>query len=121
MNGKRRANEMGRREIARSNRGRAVKGSGRALEGRDLPQMLSVRLSGDLVSALRAVAADRSASVSELIREGAAIVVTMAQSAPYWVVFSRVDNGSISDARRYANASSSTASSATEFRAARLS
>ncbi len=90
MRDDRRRDERTRREAAQSHRGEVVPGSGRALEPRALPQMISVRLDADLVSDLREVAQERGTTVSDLLREGAAMVVVRSRSTPYTYRVSQV-------------------------------
>lgn len=73
--------EAERRELAQTNAGDVVAGSGRALAGRRLGQMVSVRLEPELVAELRGVAGRRGVSLSDLLRDGARLVIA-ADAAP---------------------------------------
>ena len=63
------------REEAQAHAGEIVEGSGTRGSSRRLPQMVSVRLDGGLVAALRALARQRGVTMSELLREGAECVL----------------------------------------------
>jgi hypothetical protein len=78
-----RASEKERRRLAQDHRGEVVEGSGEVIEPRRLDQMLSVRLDPDLVVGLRELAASTGASVSDLLRQGALLVLQEAHSIPY--------------------------------------
>ena len=75
MSKERRENEAARREKAQAHAGEIVGGSGRQGKPRRMAQMISVRLDGELVSRLRTVAEQRGVTVSELLREGAQLIV----------------------------------------------
>jgi predicted DNA-binding ribbon-helix-helix protein len=75
MSEKRRDNEIARRERAQAHAGEVISGSGRRGKPRRMGQMVSVRLDGELVSTLRAIAEQRGVTVSDLLREGAEQVV----------------------------------------------
>jgi len=85
-----RAGEAERRRVAQEHRGEVVAESGKALEGRSVPQMVSVRLDPELVGELRALARARGTSVSELLREGAALVASKSRMVNTWVHVSRI-------------------------------
>ena len=70
-----RASEKARREEAQAHAGVIVAGSGKLGKPRRMPRMVSVRLDGELVAELRAVARQRNTTISELLREGAEIIV----------------------------------------------
>ncbi len=55
--------------------GRVVAGSGRRGKPRRMAQMVSVRLDGELVGKLRIVARERNVTLSDLLREGAELIV----------------------------------------------
>lgn len=74
MTAKEREIEM-RRE-AEEHRGQPIEGSGVAIEGRRLGEMVSLRLEADLAVALRELAQNRGVSMSELIRQAAASLVS---------------------------------------------
>jgi predicted transcriptional regulator len=75
MNDEVRASERERRDKALEQRDGVVPGSGTPLEPRRIPQMVSVRLDPELVIALRRLADERRTSVSDLLREGAEMVL----------------------------------------------
>jgi hypothetical protein len=58
-------------ELARQRKGEVVEDPGVAIEARDLPTVVSVRVPGDLAAALREVANARGVSVSDLLRGAA--------------------------------------------------
>lgn len=68
--------EFERREEALSSKGGEVSGEPREIVGRDLRQMLSVRIESDLIAELRLVANKRGLKVSDLLREAAARIVS---------------------------------------------
>lgn len=86
-----RESEREKREAAQRHRGQVVEGSGRPIEGRHLPQMVSVRLDPNILSDLRELARSRGASVSDLLREGAALVTSQAQAVSFQIRISRID------------------------------
>jgi hypothetical protein len=63
--------EIEARRRADEARGQVVEGSGERIAGRRLPEVVSLRLDGDLLSALRAYASDRNLSLSDVIRSAA--------------------------------------------------
>jgi hypothetical protein len=75
MSEERRKSEIARRERAQAHAGEVVSGSGKRGKPRRMAQMVSVRLDGELVSRLRAIAEQRGVTVSDLLREGAEQVV----------------------------------------------
>jgi hypothetical protein len=75
MSEERRNNEIARRERAQAHAGEIVPGSGKRGKPRRMAQMVSVRLEGELVSRLRNIAEQRGVTVSDLLREGAEVVV----------------------------------------------
>lgn len=81
MSEERRNNEIARRERAQTHAGEVVAGSGKRGKPRRMAQMVSVRLDGELVSRLRIIAAQRGVTVSDLLREGAELVVADAYSS----------------------------------------
>lgn len=81
MSEKRRDNEIARRERAQVHAGEVVSGSGKRGKPRRMAQMVSVRLDGELVSALRVIAEQRGVTVSDLLREGAEQVVQKTYAA----------------------------------------
>ena len=84
MSEERRQSEIARRERAQAHAGEVVVGSGKRGKPRRMAQMVSVRLDGELVSRLRAIAEQRGVTVSDLLREGAELVVqrTFAAARP---------------------------------------
>jgi hypothetical protein len=77
----RRDNEITRRERAQAHAGEVVPGSGKRGKPRRMAQMVSVRLDGELVSRLRTIAEQRGVTVSDLLREGAELVVAGAYAS----------------------------------------
>ncbi len=84
MSKERRSNEIARRERAQAHAGEVVPGAGSRGKPRRMAQMASVRLDGELASRLRTISAQRGVTVSDLLREGAELVVrnTYAASQP---------------------------------------
>ena len=70
-----RASEISRREEAQAHAGEIVAGSGERGKPRRLARMMSARLDGKLVRELRSVAQQRNTTVSDLLREGAELIV----------------------------------------------
>jgi hypothetical protein len=68
-------NEIARREEALAHAGEIVPGSGARGNPRRMARMMSVRLDGGLIGQLREVAQRRNTTVSDLLREGAELVV----------------------------------------------
>lgn len=77
----RRRSESARRDEAFEHRGEVVPESGRPVEPRRVPQVVSLRLHPDLLAALRTLADARGTSVSELLREGAEFVIIRSTAA----------------------------------------
>lgn len=75
MSEEKRDSEVARRERARAHAGEVVSGSGKRGKPRGTAHMVSVRLDGELVGMLRSIAAQRGVTVSDLLREGAELVV----------------------------------------------
>ncbi|MBA3617453.1 MAG: hypothetical protein H0W52_15255 [Rubrobacteraceae bacterium] len=67
--------EIARREEALAHAGEIVPGSGARGNPRRMARMMSVRLDGGLIGQLREVAQRRNTTVSDLLREGAELVV----------------------------------------------
>jgi len=67
--------EISRREEALAHAGEIVPGSGVRGNPRRMARMMSVRLDGRLIGQLREVAQQRNTTVSDLLREGAELVV----------------------------------------------
>ncbi|MDQ6947199.1 MAG: ribbon-helix-helix domain-containing protein [Actinomycetota bacterium] len=88
-----RQSEIERRDAAQRNRGRVVEGSGEAVEGRRLDQMLSVRLNPDLVSDLRRVAEQSGATLSDLLREAAVQFLSNLKTVPVSIHIDKVETG----------------------------
>lgn len=81
--------EKERRERALESKGKLVReGSGRALAPRPIPQMISLRLDPDVLAVLRDTAEREGTTISDLLRQGAALIVRMATTTPYQVRFS---------------------------------
>jgi predicted DNA-binding ribbon-helix-helix protein len=81
MSEDRRNGEIARREEAQAHAGEVVAGSGKRGKPRRMAQMVSVRLDGELVSALRNIAEQRGVTVSDLLREGAERIVQKTYAA----------------------------------------
>jgi predicted DNA-binding protein len=64
-----------RQEKIEAGVGKIVPGAGRRGTPRRMDQMVSVRLSGDLIARLKIVARQRGTTLSELVREGAELIV----------------------------------------------
>jgi uncharacterized protein (DUF4415 family) len=79
-----RAREITRREEAQAHAGQIVAGSGERGKPRRMPRMVSVRLDGELLRQLRIVAQQRNTTVSNLLREGAELIIedTYASAQP---------------------------------------
>jgi uncharacterized protein (DUF4415 family) len=60
---------------AYGHRDQVVEGSGEVMEPARLSQMVSLRLDGDVIGALRDLANRRQTTVSELLRQGASLVL----------------------------------------------
>jgi predicted transcriptional regulator len=70
-----RASEIARREVAQAHAGQIVAGSGKRGKPRRMPRMVSARLDGELLRQLRIVAQQRNTTVSDLLREGAELII----------------------------------------------
>jgi hypothetical protein len=70
-----RASEIARREKAQAHAGEIVAGSGKRGKPRRMPRMVSARLDGELLRELRLVAQQRNTTVSDLLREGAELII----------------------------------------------
>lgn len=71
--------ERARQDAAYAARGDVVEGSAQSIEGRRLAQIVSLRLDADTVAALRDIAERRRASLSDLLREGLALLMASEQ------------------------------------------
>jgi hypothetical protein len=71
--------ERTRREAAYAARGDVVEGSAMPVEPRRLGQVVSLRLDAGTMSILREIAERRRASISDLLREGLAMLITSEQ------------------------------------------
>ncbi len=71
--------EQERRELANAHRGELADDGGEPIEPRTFDQVVSIRLEATTVIALRELANQRGASLSDLLREGASIVLLAAQ------------------------------------------
>jgi hypothetical protein len=60
--------------------GKVVPGSGRRGKPRRMAQMVSVRLDGELIGGLRLIARERNVTLSDLLREGAELILEDAHS-----------------------------------------
>lgn len=67
--------EIHTREEAQAHAGEIVEGAGSVGTPRRMAQMVSVRLDGLLIRRLRALARQRGVTLSELLREGAELVL----------------------------------------------
>lgn len=67
--------EQERRELADQHRGEVVEGSAEEIEPRRVPQMVSLRLDGEILAILRDIATERGISMSDLLREGVDYVI----------------------------------------------
>jgi len=80
--------ERERRDLADAHRDDAVVAdSATAVEPRRLGQMASVRLDPDVLVSLRKIANDRGVTVSDLLREGAGLVLASSEQAMQVVHF----------------------------------
>ncbi len=70
-----RASEIARREEAQAHAGEIVAGSGERGKPRRMARMVSVRLDGELIRRLQSVAQQRNTTLSDLLREGAELIV----------------------------------------------
>src|SRR5215210_8908395 len=75
MNEEQRENEEIRQAKIEAGAGKVVPGSGRRGKPRRMAQMVSVRLDGELVGKLRVIAKERNVTLSDLLREGAELIV----------------------------------------------
>jgi predicted DNA-binding ribbon-helix-helix protein len=73
------------RDLAEKGRGQVVEGSGQAIEGRSMPQMVSLRLEATLLHDLREVAERRGLTLSEVLREGAGLLIERERRVPVWL------------------------------------
>ena len=67
--------EIRQQAKAEAGAGKVVPGSGRRGKPRRMAQMVSVRLDGELIGKLRLVAKERNVTLSDLLREGAELIV----------------------------------------------
>lgn len=75
MSEEKRKSEIERRELAQAHAGEVVEGSGTLGTPRLMSQMVSVRLDGKLVIELWDAAERRGVTLSDLLREGARLVL----------------------------------------------
>lgn len=68
-------NEHERRELANAHRGDMLVGPATPIEPRRLDQVVSLRLEPETIAALRDIATRRGSTVSDLLREGAGMVI----------------------------------------------
>lgn len=71
--------EEERRNAAFAHRGEVVEGSGASIEPRKLGQMVSLRFEPEVLMILREIAERRGMTVSDLLREGAGMVIANAE------------------------------------------
>jgi len=70
-----RESEIARRKEAQAHAGEIVAGSGKRGKPRRMAQMVSARLDGELIGKLRVVAEQRNATLRDILREGAELIV----------------------------------------------
>jgi len=87
MSDEQREAEEIRQEKIEAGVGKIIPGAGRRVTPRRMDQMVSVRLSGDLIARLKAVSRQRGLTLSELVREGAELVAREPQPAETTMVF----------------------------------
>ena len=75
MSEEQREDEEIRQEKIEAGVGKIVPGAGRRGTPRRMDQMVSVRLDGNLIAKLKTVARRRGLTLSELVREGAELIV----------------------------------------------
>jgi hypothetical protein len=75
MSEEQRDEEIRQQAKAEVGAGKVVPGSGRRGKPRRMAQMVSVRLDGELIGKLRIVARERNTTLSDLLREGAELIV----------------------------------------------
>jgi predicted transcriptional regulator len=92
-----RQSEKERRELAEREKGTVVEGSGRALTGRKLDQMVSLRLDPDLLRTLREIAEGSGNAVSDLIREAIVRWLSARETTQYSFSISRIETGLFAD------------------------
>ncbi len=76
-----RKSETERRELAQAHAGEIVEGSGSLGTPRLMSHMVSLRLDGNLVIQLRNAAERRGVSLSDILREGAGLVLQAERAA----------------------------------------
>ncbi len=67
--------ESERRALAYEHRGEVTDDPAEIVEPRRVPQMVSLRMDGDVLATLRDIANERGLSLSDLLREGADCVI----------------------------------------------
>ena len=75
MSEEQRDEEIRQQAKAEVGAGKVVPGSGRRGKPSRMAQMVSVRLDGELIGKLRLVARERNVTLSDLLREGAELIV----------------------------------------------
>jgi hypothetical protein len=75
MNEENHDEEIRRQAKAEVGAGKVVPGSGRRGKPRRMAQMVSMRLDGELFGKLRVVAKERNVTLSDLLREGAELII----------------------------------------------
>jgi hypothetical protein len=93
-----RGTERARRDLAQGQRGSVVEGSGRPVEGRKVPQMVSLRVDPDVLAELRGLAEASGLSVSDLLRQAAGQLLAASKQSRFHVRIDHVETG-ISPAR----------------------
>lgn len=71
--------ERERRELANAHRGEVADAPSEAVEPKQLDQMVSLRLDTGVITTLREIANQRGTTMSELLREGASMVIIASQ------------------------------------------
>ncbi len=71
--------EQERRDVAYANRGEVIPGSATSIEGRRLGQVVSMRFEPESLILLREIAQRKGVTVSDLLREGAGMVIAREQ------------------------------------------
>ncbi len=71
--------ERERRELANAHRGEVIDESAEAVEPRRIGQVVSLRLESDTISALRDIANRHGLTMSDLLRDGARMVIEAAE------------------------------------------
>jgi predicted transcriptional regulator len=73
--------EQERRDLAQAHAGELVSETSSEVAAREMKQMISVRLEPELVSSLRELARKRGATMSEVLREAAQLLLASADTS----------------------------------------